>query len=229
MAERASDEDRARLAQMAAALKLVETDEPASGAQLAKAIARANDWRRRHGLPDLVDDGSFPADRSAGVREPSDSADAAGEILERLGARWAIIGGLAALRYRSTSRLTVDADILTEWRPDLVKAFEDAGYVVTATADPAQPPHLLHVRGQGDLIDLLLASLDFQQVALDRAVDHLITVEDLIVFKLTAWRPRDRQDISSILDSEPQLDEAYIGHWVSTWDVLDRWVEARTG
>jgi hypothetical protein len=225
--ERVSDADKARMAQMAAALKLVETDEPASEAQLAKATAWANEWRREHGLPDLVDDGTFPTDRSAGVRDPVDSASAAGEILDRLGARWAIVGALAALRYRSTPRLTVDADILTEWRPDLVGAFEAAGYVVTVIADPGEPPHLLQVRGLGDVIDLLLASVDYQRVVLDRALDHVITMEDVIVMKLIAWRPRDQQDISSILDTQPEPDEAYIERWSATWDVLDRWAEAR--
>ena len=69
--------------------------------------------------------------------------------------------------------------------------------------------------------------VDYQRVALERAVDHVITVEDVIVHKLIAWRPRDRNDIASILEGEPTLDEAYIEQWASTWDVMDRWREAR--
>ena len=111
------------------------------------------------------------------MREPSDSAASAAEILGRAGGRWALIGGLAALRYRATPRLTV-------------------------------------------------AIVDYQSVALDRATDHVLTAEDVIVHKLIAWRPRDRNDIASILDTGIELDDEYIRHWASEWDVADRWEQA---
>jgi len=55
----------------------------------------------------------------------------------------------------------------------------------------------------------------------------VITVEDVLVHKLIAWRARDRNDIASILETAPKLDETYIEHWATEWDVLDRWYEAR--
>ena len=66
------------------------------------------------------------------MREPSASAAAAAEILDRLGVRWALIGALAALRYRATPRLTTDADILSERVDGLIEAFEESGYRVTS-------------------------------------------------------------------------------------------------
>ena len=161
------------------------------------------------------------------MREPSASAEAAAEVLGAVGVEWALIGGLAALRYRRTPRLTVDADFLATYRPELTDAFRDAGYDVVESAEPGESPHLLAVRGKGDVIDVLLAVVEYQLVALDRAVDHVLTVEDVLVHKLIAWRPRDRNDVASILEVGMALDEAYIEHWAAEWDVSDRWAQAR--
>lgn len=51
-------------------------------------------------------------------------------------------------------------------------------------------------------VDILLPAVAYQEVALDRAYDHPITAEDVIVHKLIAWRPRDRNDIASILEAD---------------------------
>lgn len=161
------------------------------------------------------------------MREPSDSADSAAEILDRLGLRWALIGALAAIRYRATPRMTTDADLLVERLDGVAERFAAAGYEVEVFADADEEPHLLTARGRGDRIDLLAALVEYQGIALDRAIDHVITVEDVIVHKLIAWRPRDRDDIASILEAGHDLDEAYIERWAGEWDALDRWQEAR--
>jgi hypothetical protein len=137
-----------------------------------------------------------------------------------------LIGALAALRYRSTPRFTVDADFLVADRPEVADAFRAAGYDVTEVADAGEPPHLLVVRGKGDVIDVLLAIVDYQRVALGRAIDHVITAEDVIIHKLIAWRPRDRNDIAAILDAGGALDEDYIVGWAEHWQVADRWRDA---
>lgn len=160
------------------------------------------------------------------MREPSDSAASAAEILDAAGVEWALIGGLAALRYRATPRLTVDADFLASRSPAVAEAFRAAGYDVTEAAEPGEAAHLLVVRGKGDVIDVLLAVVEYQEVALQRAVDHVLTVEDVIVHKLIAWRPRDRNDIASILETGAALDEAYIAGWAAEWEVSERWAEA---
>lgn len=161
------------------------------------------------------------------MREPSDSAARAAEVFERANVPWALVGALAALRYRATPRMTVDADFLAKYEPRLVDAFRADGYDVTEVAEAGEPPHLLVVRGQGDVIDVLLAVVEYQEVALARAVDHVLSIEDVLIHKLIAWRPRDRNDIASILDTDPELDEAYLVEWVQAWDVEERWREAR--
>lgn len=162
------------------------------------------------------------------MREPSDSSAAAAEILSGLGGRWALAGALAAQRYRLTPRMTTDADFLADFAPGLVDAFHDAGYEVTVLGAPGDEPHLVVVRGQGDRIDILLPVVPYQHVALDRAIDHVLTAEDVIVHKLIAWRPRDRNDIASILESRIALDQEYIARWAHEWDVADRWEQARS-
>lgn len=163
---------------------------------------------------------------STHVREPSDSAASAAEILDRVGGRWAFVGAIAALRYRTTPRMTTDVDVLAEAVPGLADAFAASGYEVSVLAEPNEPPHLILVRGKGDQIDVLLPVVEYQRVALERAVDHVITVEDVIVHKLIAWRPRDRNDIASILESDNPLDKEYIERWAEEWEVLDRWRQA---
>lgn len=161
------------------------------------------------------------------MREPSDSAASAAEIFAACGGRWALVGALAALRYRATPRLTTDVDFLADHTDGLEQGFRDAGYDVTAVAEPGERPHLLVVRGRGDRIDVLFPVVEYQDVALRRAVDHVITAEDVIVHKLIAWRPRDRNDIASILETGMALDEAYIRQWAAEWHVSERWEQAR--
>jgi len=159
------------------------------------------------------------------VREPSESAASIAEVLDALGVRWTIIGALAALEYRADVRITTDADFLVEWRDDLVEALEGAGFDVEIVADAGEPPHVLYVHGKGVKADLMLPVVEYQRVALDRAGRYL-AIEDVIVHKLLAWRPRDRDDVASILATDPELDEDYIEHWAHEWEVRDRWDQA---
>jgi len=46
---------------------------------------------------------------------------------------------------------------------------------------------------------------------------------DVLVHKLIAWRPRDRDDIRSILSTGLPIDDAYVGHWAREWGVGERW------
>jgi hypothetical protein len=145
------------------------------------------------------------------------------EVLNDLEVRWSIAGGLAALRYRLAERYTADADLLTDWHPDLAQRLLSLGYAVTVLADPGEQPHLLLVRRGDERIDLLLRVVEYQDVALERATDHFLTVEDVIVHKLIAWRAKDRDDVASILASGCPLDQAYIEWWATEWEVVDRW------
>jgi hypothetical protein len=170
---------------------------------------------------------SLPSWSSIDVREPSDSAAAAAEVLDVLGVRWALMGALAAAAYRRTPRLTTDADLLVEQAPGVAEAFVARGYEVRAAGDEPATPDMLLVRGNGARIDVLFATVDYLRGALDRAVDGVITAEDVIVQKLIAWRARDRDDVASIMEAGHRLDLDYIDRWAAEWGVADRWAQAR--
>lgn len=158
--------------------------------------------------------------------EPSDYSAQFAERLWALGIDAVLIGALAALRYRATPRFTTDVDFLTRSLAGVAEAMAADGYEVRALREGDDEPYAVFIRGKGVKVDLLRAETDFQLSALDRASDGVITAEDVIVFKLVAWRPRDRDDVSSILDSGLALDRSYIARWAEEWQVADRWAEA---
>ncbi len=150
------------------------------------------------------------------------------EALDDLGVPWAVAGALAADRYRTTQRFTVDLDLLVGWSDALPEAIEQLGYDVLLIADPDEPPHLIRLRSTTERVDLLIALVEYQHVAVARSnADHLLTVEDVIVHKLISWRPKDQDDVASILAGGPDLDEAYIERWAVAWEVTDRWHDVR--
>lgn len=148
--------------------------------------------------------------------------------LAELGIDAVLIGAWAAARYRDTPRETTDVDFLARSLDGLEDAMREQGYSVRSLTEPgADQPYLVFLRGGDATVDVLLAETDYQMQAMDRAVDGVITAEDVIIHKLLAWRPRDKDDIASIFAARHPLDEAYIDEWVDAWDVRDRWDEAK--
>ena len=160
---------------------------------------------------------------------PADYSNEFAEYLRSLGREVALVGALAAIRYRAQERQTTDVDFLVGEIGNLKDRLEADGYEVRAMAEPGDPePYLLFVRGNGVRVDVMAAQTRFQRAALERAIDGVITVEDVIVFKLLAWRPRDEDDVASILAAGHDLDEAYIETWAEEWGVSERWAEANS-
>jgi len=158
-------------------------------------------------------------------RDPSAWLASIAEIFESLELEWTLVGALAANRYRSTPRFTTDVDAMVEFDPDLAGRFEAAGYEVAVIADAGEPAHLIRCHRGAEAVDILLPVVEYQRQALARAVDHVLTVEDVIVHKLIAWRLRDRDDIRSILEAGVSLDDVYLDHWIAQWDLAERWAE----
>jgi hypothetical protein len=165
------------------------------------------------------------------MTEPSPSAWLASiaEIFDDLGVDWTLVGALAANRYRSTPRFTTDVDTMAEHHPGLVDRLKLAGYDVSVVADEGEPAHLIRCHRSTESVDILLPVVEYQRIALARAQDHVLTVEDVIIHKLIAWRARDRDDIRSILEAEVPLDRKYLADWSEAWDVADRWSEVDFG
>ena len=165
-----------------------------------------------------------------------------GPLLDGLSIRWALIGGLAANRFRRSPRHTDDVDLLLADAGPGLETLEStltaAGWSVQR-ADPMGD--LLRVRhAEFGRVDLLVAGTAYQHEALQRALAAVervpgagtvpaLTVEDVIVHKLIAGRYRDLADIEEILESNPTLEEHYIERWAEFWEVLDRWQVVGTG
>lgn len=161
-------------------------------------------------------------------RSPSDYVDRFADELRSLGATPVVIGALAAIRYRDRARFTTDADILIATTEGVDEHFRREGYEVRTMAQPGESrPYIYFVRGKGEALDVIVAETDYQHEAIRRAVSGYLTVEDVIVHKLLAWRPRDQDDIRSIRAAGHALDDAYIDRWAAEWQVVDRWAEAQ--
>jgi hypothetical protein len=158
---------------------------------------------------------------------PSEWLESAAEVVGRITNRWGAAGALAANAYRLLDRATGDADMVVAWHAELIDALEAAGYSLRVIAYPGDTPHLVIARRGDERVDLLFPTVEYQEVALDRATErHILTVEDVLIHKLVAWRPKDIDDIASILRADHPLDRAYIEQWAEVFDVLDRWREA---
>ena len=100
--------------------------------------------------------------------------------------------------------------------------------MVDEIADTGELAHLLLCRRGDAEVDVLLPVVEYQLEALRRSGDaHLLTVEDVIVHKLIAWRPQDQDDIASILRTGVDLDESYVDRWSAEFEVADNWATAK--
>jgi hypothetical protein len=71
--------------------------------------------------------------------------------------------------------------------------------------------------------------IEYQRVALARVHDHVLAVEDVIIHKLIAWRPRDRDDVRSVLEAGVPLEHAYLDRWIAEWELEERWATFSAG
>jgi len=155
--------------------------------------------------------------------DPSAWLASIAEVFDELGVEWTVVGALAANRYRATPRFTTDLDTMAEYEPALPARLEQAGYEVEVIASEGEPPHLVRCHRGPESVDVLLPVVPYQREALARAVDHVLAVEDVIIHKLIAWRPRDQDDIRSIREAGVPLDRDYLQRWIAEWEVADRW------
>ena len=134
--------------------------------------------------------------------------------LRRCGRPYMLIGGLAAIA-RGVTRDTDDIDA-TVWGPELdvsalFAVLDDEGIVgripdVEAFARQNQVLLLRHT-SSGTPLEITLGWLPFEAEALARAETlalgdariPVVVAEDLVVYKVVAWRDRDRADVERLL------------------------------
>jgi hypothetical protein len=140
-----------------------------------------------------------------------------------------VIGGVAA-SILGRPRLTQDVDALAilpeaNWA-DAVSTAASHG-ILPRIEDPldfARRSRVLLMRhvASGINIDLTFGRLSFEQTAIDHSELHHIDglhlrlprVEDLLVMKAVARRPKDLQDIEGLLAAHPDADIVVVRQWV---------------
>jgi Nucleotidyltransferase of unknown function (DUF6036) len=145
-----------------------------------------------------------------------------------------VIGGVAA-SVLGRPRLTQDIDALAvlpeaEWvrALDSAAAFGIIPRISDALAFASRSRVLLmrHAKSGIDL-DVIISGLPFEQLAVERSQAHdiagvsvrLPTVEDLLVMKAVARRPKDLEDIRGLLMAHPDADVAAARHWVREFSI----------
>jgi predicted nucleotidyltransferase len=112
---------------------------------------------------------------------------------------YVVIGGQAVLLY-GEPRQTNDIDI-------------------TLGLDVDQTAHVLEVVKSLELNVLVEESIEqSNKKKLDGIEVNFASKENLIVHKIVADRPRDREDVKGILRRNPDTDHEHITHWLSLFD-----------
>lgn len=149
-----------------------------------------------------------------------------------------VIGGQAVLLY-GEPRLTKDIDVTLGVGVDqlatmraIVKRLKlkyltqdvDAFVKETMVLPVADPK-------SGIRIDFIFSYSSYERQAIERArkialggtIIKFASLEDLVIHKMIAERPRDIEDVESILLKNPQYDSRYIEKWLAEFDVaLDK-------
>jgi hypothetical protein len=154
-----------------------------------------------------------------------------------------IVGGVAA-SVLGRPRLTQDIDALaivpeSDWASAVAGAARH-GIVprIEGAVDFAHRSRVLLMRhvNSGIDLDIALGSLPFEEAAVQKGRAHdvgglrvrLPRVEDLLVMKAIARRPKDVEDIRGLLAAHPQADIAEVRRWIREFataiglpDILD--------
>jgi predicted nucleotidyltransferase len=153
--------------------------------------------------------------------------------LSRHSLPYMIIGGQAVLLY-GEPRLTKDIDITVGANVDRLE--ELLSMVKELSLDPlpenvpsfVQKTMVLPVleRNTGIRVDFIFSFTPYETQAIERAKKVLIygqeinfaSVEDLIIHKIFAGRPRDLEDVRTLLLKNPGIDVPYINLWLNEFD-----------
>ncbi|PKN30561.1 MAG: hypothetical protein CVU64_02830 [Deltaproteobacteria bacterium HGW-Deltaproteobacteria-21] len=155
------------------------------------------------------------------------------EGLDRAGLPYIIIGGQAVL-FHGTPRMTKDIDITlgvdtgsldvvvqavksigAEIIPDDFEAFVEKTYVLPALD-----------KESGIRIDFIFSFTPYERQAIARATPALLggtkvmfaAVEDVIIHKVFAGRPRDLEDVRSLIVKNPGIDRNYVREWLKEFE-----------
>ena len=153
--------------------------------------------------------------------------------LEKYGLPYMVIGGQAVLLY-GEPRLTRDIDItlgcdITRL-PDLLNSVQELSLTIlpkdieTFVKQTMVLPTI--EEESGVRVDFIFSFTPYEAQAIERAKAIKIgektvkfaSVEDLIIHKIFAGRPRDLEDVKAILTKNPDTDVVYIETWLAKFD-----------
>ena len=153
-------------------------------------------------------------------------------LLDRFGERGVIIGGIAT-GFLGKPRFTVDLDAMflasTKDIPHILELAKAVGIEprTDKVEEFAKKSRVLLMRHtvSGANIDISLGILPFEEEVVERSVSYKIekisvrlpTPESLIIMKAIAHRPKDLEDIRTIVDNNPELDLKRIEYWVKSF------------
>jgi hypothetical protein len=168
-------------------------------------------------------------------------------LIDRFDKQGIIIGG-AAVCLMGQPRMTADVDAVLllsiDELPQLLKAAREVGLVprIKDVKEFARRNRVVLLRHQasGTDVDISLGALPVEIEAVQRSRIlrtgnlrlRLPTVEDLIILKAVAHRPKDLLDIRTLVEIHPDLDRGRIEHWVRQFaDLLETpelWTDVAT-
>ena len=144
-----------------------------------------------------------------------------------------IIGGQAVLLY-GAPRMTKDIDITlgtdAENLESLLPIIDamDLKIIPEDFKSFVQQTFVLPARDEesGIRVDFIFSFIPYERQAIARSKTILLkgtnvmfaSAEDLIIHKIFAGRPRDFEDVKSILLKNPDIDKKYIKKWLSEFE-----------
>jgi hypothetical protein len=164
------------------------------------------------------------------------------DVFQRAGVECAVMGGFA-LRHWALPRPTYDVDFAVAVEGEelvrLLRSFDEAGFSVanhflSGYADTLAGMKKLGVglfdSGSVWNVDIFLATTPFVRSAFDRRVRteaegrkmSIVSVEDLLLFKLLAYRKKDQVDVEDLLLVCGALDLPYLRKWARHLDISER-------
>ena len=153
--------------------------------------------------------------------------------LEERSIAYMLIGGQALLLY-GEPRLTKDIDITLGIGPErlslVLDMVKNLGFNVLVETPEKFVPQTLVLPclepKSGIRVDFIFSFSPYEQKAIKRArcvqigkaEVRFASVEDLIIHKIIAARPRDLEDVRGVLIKNPELDVSYIKRWLKQFE-----------
>lgn len=154
--------------------------------------------------------------------------------LERQSIPYMVIGGQAVLLH-GEPRLTRDIDVTlgvnAQRLPSLLDVIRSIGLSVRVD-DPTGFVRQTMVlpceqTSTGIRVDFIFSDSPYESEAMTRVIRRRVggsevryaSVEDLIIHKLVAGRPRDMEDVRGVLLRNPDYDRAYVERWLKDFEL----------